>query len=344
VSEVTTEWVVHGWSKGKQMSKKPKVAIYWLGACGGCDEAIVDLNEVLLKVASAVDIVLWPLAMDYKYDSIENAPNGSIALSIIHGNIRNSEHEEMARLLRKKSQIVMAFGACACFGGTAGLANFCGAESIMKWVFHEAPTVENPQHQMPQAESPWDGQTLTLPELLDHVYTLDQVVHVDYYLPGCPPPPDLISHAIFAVLEGKLPPRGAVLAPQKALCDTCPRNNTKPPKMDITEINKIHEIEADSHTCFLMQGVVCMGPATRSGCGETCLRINTPCRGCFGPVGGVEDSGAKFLSALTSLVKATTDEQVRSIMEKFQDPAGCLYRFTQPTSILGKRVKARETV
>src|SRR5512133_3327808 len=104
------------------MTKKPKVAIYWLGACGGCDEAIVDLNEVLLDVASAVDIVLWPIAIDAKYDSIKALPDGSIALSIIHGNVRNSEHEEMARLLRAKSQIVLAFGSCACLRGTTGLA------------------------------------------------------------------------------------------------------------------------------------------------------------------------------------------------------------------------------
>ncbi|RPI21000.1 MAG: oxidoreductase [Acidobacteria bacterium] len=326
------------------MTKKPKVAIYWLGACGGCDEAIVDLNEVLLQVASAVDIVLWPLAMDQKYHSIEELPDGSITLSIIHGNVRNTEHEEMARLLRAKSNLVLAFGTCACFGGTTGLANFCGKESIMQWVYRDAPTVENPKKQSPQPKTTVGGESLTLPELLDHVYSLNQVIPVDYYLPGCPPPPDLIGHAIFAVLEGKLPPRSAVLAPQKALCETCPRNNNKPPRIDITGIKRVYEVEVDSHVCFLTEGVICMGPATRGGCGETCLRINTPCRGCFGPVEGVEDAGAKFLSAFASLVKATTDEQVQVIMEKFHDPAGCLYRFTQPTSTLGKRSKVRETV
>ncbi len=326
------------------MTKKPKIAIHWLGACGGCDEAIVDLNEVLLDVASAVDIVLWPLAMDAKYDSIKALPDGSIALSIIHGNVRNSEHEEMARLLRAKSELILAFGSCACLGGTTGLANFCGRDSIMRWVYRDSPTVENPKKQMPKPESTLDGNTLTLPEVLDHVYALDQVVPVDYYLPGCPPPPDLIGNAIFAVLEGKLPPRGAALAPQKALCESCPRNNTKPPRIDIKEIKRPHEVEVDSHVCFLVEGVICMGPATRGGCGETCLRINTPCRGCFGPVEGVEDAGAKFLSAFASLVRATTDEEVQAIMEKFHDPVGYLYRFTQPSSTLGKRSKVRETV
>ena len=325
------------------MKSKPKVAIYWLGACGGCDEAIVDLNEVILEVADAVEIVLWPLAMDHKYQSIRELPDRSIALALIHGAVRNSQHEEMAKLLRAKSRVVVAFGACACFGGTPGLANFCGLEPLMQYVYSDSPTVENPKNRRPSTESEHDGHQLHLPELLDHVYSLDQVIEVDYYLPGCPPPADLVANALFAVLEDKLPPRGTVLAPQKALCESCLRNPTKPPRIDITRIKRPHEVEVDSHTCFLVEGVLCMGPATRNGCGETCIRCNTPCRGCFGPVEGVDDAGAKFLSALTSLVKATTDEQVQGIMDKLQDPAGYFYRFTQPSSILGRRNKPRET-
>lgn len=327
------------------MTKKPKIAIYWLGACGGCDEAVVDLNEALLDVAAAVEIVLWPLAMDHKYDSIRGLPDKSIALSIIHGNVRNSEHEEMARLLRAKSEAVMAFGSCACFGGATGLANFCGKDAIMDWVYRDAPTVDNPSGRLPQPLTTWTGgEQVSLPEILDHVYTLDQVVDVDYYLPGCPPPPALISNAVFALLEGKLPPRGAYLAPEKALCESCPRNQTKPPRIDISTIKRVHEVEVDAHTCFLAEGVICLGPATRGGCGETCIRINTPCRGCFGPVEGVQDSGAKFISALASLVAARTDDQVRDLMDQLQDPAGCLFRFTQPSSILGRRSKAKETI
>ena len=102
------------------MADKPKVAIYGLGACAGCDEAIIDLNEAILQVTDAVDIVLWPLAMDFKYSRIQAMQDGEIALSILSGSVRNSDHQEMAELLRKKSQIVLAMGACACFGGTPG--------------------------------------------------------------------------------------------------------------------------------------------------------------------------------------------------------------------------------
>jgi F420-non-reducing hydrogenase small subunit len=320
------------------MQDKPKVAIYWLGACGGCDETIVDLNEALLDVASAVEIVLWPIALDFKYSRLHSIADKEIALSIISGSVRNSEHREMAELLRQKSQTVLAFGACACYGGTPGLANFRSKEDIFNWVYRDAPTVVNPQGAYPQPSSKVDGKGLTLPEFYEHVYTLDQIITVDYYLPGCPPPADLVSTSINAVLTGDLPPRGSVLAPRKALCDTCPRNKKKPQRIEIAEIKRIHTVEASPDSCFLAEGFICLGPATRGGCGETCIRINVPCRGCFGPVPGVIGQGPKYLSTLTSLIKAERDEDIKEIIDSIDDPAGYFYRFTQPASILGQKV------
>lgn len=319
------------------MVAKPKVAICWLGGCGGCDEAIVDLNEALLQVTSAVDIIFWPVAMDFKYHHLEAMKDGEITLSIINGHIRNSEQEEVAKLLREKSQLVLAFGACACFGGTPGLANFRTKEDIFNWVYRDAPTVVNPKGNYPQPKSQVNGKELTLPEFYEQVFALKQIIDVDYYLPGCPPPPDLITNAVNAVLEGKLPPKGATLAPHKALCDTCKRNVTKPSKIEIKDIKRIHEVEASPDTCFLVHGILCMGIATRGGCGESCININMPCRGCFGPVEGVEDSGAKFISALAALLDVEDDEEMKKLIDKLDDLAGYIYRFTLPVSLLKKR-------
>lgn len=319
------------------MADKPKVAICWLGSCGGCDEAVVDLNEALLDVAAAIDIILWPVAMDFKYHHIEAMADGEIVLSIINGHVRNSEHEEVANLLRKKSQLVLAFGACACFGGTPGMANFRTKEDIFNWVYRDAPTVVNPKGTYPQPKSQVSEKELTLPELYEQVFALNQIIDVDYYLPGCPPPPDLILNAVTAVLEGKLPPKGSTLAPNKALCDTCPRNKTKPEKIAIKEFKRIHEVEADPDTCFLAQGIICLGPATRTGCGESCININIPCRGCFGPVEGVVDSGAKFLSSLASIIDAESEEEVKKAIETVTDAAGYVYRFSAPISTLIKK-------
>jgi F420-non-reducing hydrogenase small subunit len=313
------------------MAEKPKVAIYWLTACGGCDEAIVDLNEAILTVADAVEIVLWPVAMDFKYESIRKMKKGDIALTILHGAVRNSEQEEMAKLLREKSQLVLAFGACACFGGTPGLANFRSKEDIFNWVYQDAPTVVNPKKNRPQTKFQIGGDTLTLPEFFDRVHPLNHIIDVDYYLPGCPPPPHLIANAVFAVLEGKLPPKGATLAPAKPLCDGCPRNSSKPEKIEITAFKRVHEVEAKDDVCFLAQGILCLGPATRSGCGETCIRTNVPCRGCFGPVEGQDDMGAKFISSLAALIGSENEEESQKIIDGLVDLAGYCYRFSLPT-------------
>ena len=312
---------------------KPKIAIYWLGSCGGCDEAVVDINEVLLRVADAVDIILWPVAMDFKYDSVRRMKNGEIALSVVNGHVRNSEQEEIAKLLREKSQLILAFGACACFGGTPGLANLSTKEDIFNWVYRDAPTVVNPNGNYPQAVSRVNGKELTLPEFYDHVHALNDIIDVDYYLPGCPPPPYLVMYAVSAVLENKLPPKGSTLAPNRALCDSCKRNKSKPDRISIKEIKRIHEVEADPDVCFLAQGIICLGPATRDGCGEACMNINIPCRACFGPVEGVEDSGAKFIPAMASILDAESDEDITRIVNQFVDPVGYLYRFSLPVSI-----------
>ncbi|MBM4445947.1 MAG: oxidoreductase [Chloroflexi bacterium] len=316
---------------------KPKVAICWLGGCGGCDEAVVDINEVILGVASAVDFVLWPVALDFKYHSVEGMKNGEIALSVINGNVRNSEQEEVAKLLREKSQLVLGFGSCACFGGTPGLANLTTKEDIFNWVYRDAPTVVNPDGNYPQISTRVAGKELTLPEFYKHVHALNDIIDVDYYLPGCPPPPHLVMYAVSAVLENKLPPKGSTLAPQRALCDSCKRNNSKPERLAIREIKRIHEVETTPDICFLAQGVICLGIATRDGCGESCLNINIPCRGCFGPVEGVADSGAKFVSALASILDVQSDEDIARVVDQIIDPVGYMYRFSLPASTLRKK-------
>jgi len=321
---------------------KPKVAFYWCASCGGCEEAVVDLNENILKVADAVDIVLWPVALDFKKKDVEAMKDGSIAVSFINGAVRLEEQEEMVKLLRQKSGLVVAFGACAHLGGIPGLANFWNRETIFNRQFKEVPTMDNPDGVTPQLKTKVKVGELTLPEFYDTVKTLSQTIPVDYFLPGCPPPPDLILNAVTAILEGKLPEKGSVLAPKKALCDTCPVKDSKPEKLSIKEIKRPWQLKMDPKLCFLAQGVICVGPATRSGCGETCIRANQPCRGCFGPVDGVIDQGAKALSMIASLLgiedeDTLTEEQVSKLIDGIADPAGTFYRFSLASSLLGRK-------
>jgi len=321
---------------------KPKVAFYWCASCGGCEETVIDLNEDILKVVEAVDIVLWPVALDFKKKDIEALSDGEIAVSFINGSVRLEEQEEMVKLLRAKSGLVVAFGACAYLGGIPGLGNFWTREEIFQRVYKEVPSVENPEGIVPQVKTDIGVGELTLPEFYDTVKTLDQTIPVDYYLPGCPPPPNLVMDAVTAILKGELPEKGAVLAPAKALCDVCSRAESKPEKLSIAEIKRPYEVKLDPEKCFLEQGVICLGPATRSGCGETCIKANMPCRGCFGPVEGVVDQGAKAISMLASILgldgeEKMTDEDVKKLIEGIADPAGTVYRFSLAASLLRRK-------
>jgi F420-non-reducing hydrogenase small subunit len=319
------------------MSEKPKVAFYWCSSCGGCEESIVDLAEDILKVVEAVDIVFWPVALDFKKKDVEAMEDGSIAVTFINGAVRLSEQEEMVKLLRKKSGLIVAHGSCSHLGGIPGLGNFWNKETIFHRAYHTTPSTDNPEGTVPLEKVEVDGKELTLPRFYDTVYTLDQVIDVDYYLPGCAPPRDLIMNAVLAILEGKLPPKGSVLSPNKSLCDDCDRNETKPEKLAIKEIKRPWEVILDPETCFLAQGVICMGPATRTGCGERCIEANMPCRGCFGPTDQVFDQGAKFLSGLASILDTNDEKEIEKIVASIVDPAGSFYRFSLPSSILRRR-------
>ena len=325
------------------MSKdKPKVAFYWCASCGGCEEAVVDLAEDILKVVEAVDIVFWPVALDFKKKDVEAMEDGSIAVSFINGAVRLSEQEEMVKLLRKKSQLVVAFGSCSHLGGIPGLANFWNKETIFQYAYKKSPSTDNPEGTTPQEKTVVDDKELYLPSFYDTVYALNQVIDVDYYLPGCAPPKDLIMNAIQAILEGKLPPKGTVLSPNKSLCDDCERNDSKPEKLEISEIKRPWEVMLDPEKCFLAQGVICMGPATRDGCGQTCISGNMPCTGCFGPTDNCEDQGAKMIAAMGGIMEGNDEQSIRRVLDGIVDPAGTFYRYGMSASLAGSMRREKQ--
>jgi F420-non-reducing hydrogenase small subunit len=321
---------------------KPKLALYWAASCGGCEITIVDIEEKILAVADFFDIVFWPCVMDFKYEDVEAMQDKEIDITLFNGAIRNSENDYMAKLLRQKSKILIAFGSCAHEGCIPGLANLFSKEEIFEYVYRESPSLEEsskgiypePKTQMPEGE-------IEIPEFWNSVKTLDQVVSVDYYIPGCPPQSFQVVAVIEAVIDilksGKsLPPNGAVLgAGDKTCCDECPRERKE---KKIKRFYRPHEIIPNENECLLDQGILCVGPATRSGCGALCVKVNVPCRGCYGNPPNSLDQGAKMISALSSVVDATTPEEARKILEQIVDPIGTLYRFSLPASML-KRVQ-----
>jgi F420-non-reducing hydrogenase small subunit len=129
---------------------KPKIALCWAASCGGCEISVVRLHEKILDVANAFEIVLWPCVMDFKYKDVEALPEKSILVTLFNGAIRNSEQEHMARMLRKKSQVLVAFGACAHLGGISGLGNVGDRQRIFERVYQETPSAVNEDGGYPQ--------------------------------------------------------------------------------------------------------------------------------------------------------------------------------------------------
>jgi F420-non-reducing hydrogenase small subunit len=285
------------------------------------------------------DIVFWPVAMDIKYKDVKAMADKYIDITFFNGSIRNSEQEEMAKLLRQKSKTLVAFGSCAHEGCVPGLANLHDSKEILDYVYTKEKSVVNPEGTIPQTETQVKEGILDIPEFYDTVKTLAQTVDVDYYLPGCPPPVKLIAEAVDAIAAGKLPPKGSVLAPLKAVCDECPRTREN---KRINKIYRVHEKVPEPEKCLLEQGILCMGPATRSGCGAQCLQVDMPCTGCQGPGPNMPELGAGMITALAAIFgydeKDLSPEDVQKLMSQIKDPVGTFYMYSLPASILRRKV------
>ncbi len=326
--------------KTDSKDKKLQIAFYWAASCGGCEIAVLDIDEAILDVAAAADILFWPVAIDTKYKDVEAMKDNTIDVCFFNGAVRTSEQEHLANLLRKKSKILVAFGACSISGGIPGLANIANREEVFKTAYLDNPSTENPDKTIPKTSVKVKEGELTLPEFYDTVKTLDQVVDVDYYLPGCPPSPWLITDAIDAIIKNKLPRKGSVLAPMKSVCDEC---RFEKYEKKIKNIKRIYELDKIEDKCFLEQGVICMGPATRAGCRGKCMEANMPCTGCGGLLPNSLDQGASMISALASILglegeENMTDEEVDKLIEQVKDVVGTFYKYTLPASLINRRV------
>jgi len=311
---------------------KLKVALYWAASCGGCEIAQLQIGDKILKLAEAADIVFWPVAIDVKYKDVEAMPDKSIDACLFNGAIRNSEQEHVAKMLREKSKVLIAYGACAYEGGIPGLANFYNKDMIFDRAYIETQSTDNKEKVFPQTSYKVPEGELTIPVFYETVKTLRQTVDVDYVIPGCPPEEKTTWMALEALIEGKLPPKGTVITHNsRAVCDDCER------KRDVKKITKLYrnyEIIPEPEVCLLEQGLLCQGISTRGGCDAPCPKANMPCTGCYGPVEGIIDQGAHFLGALASVIDSNDPEEIQKIIDDIPDPAGSFYRYSLPDSLL----------
>jgi F420-non-reducing hydrogenase small subunit len=147
---------------------------------------------------------------------------------------------------------------------------------------------------------------LTIPRFYPVLKTLDQVVDVDYFMPGCPPESHQIAAVVDLVIkvihgEAELPPKGTVIgAGASTVCDDCPRERNV--KL-IKEFKRIQSVDfIDPKLCLLEQGIPCNGPASE-GCGA-CVR-NQRAVSALQPGGGVIDYGARLITAFASVMRTS---------------------------------------
>ena len=321
---------------------RPRLALYWASACGGCQASFLDLGADLLELERRFEIALFPLLTDGKEADLESLGENEIDLCLVSGAIRNAHDREMACKLRRMSRILVALGACAHLGSVLGLANSADLTELLEAVYGSPDRA-------PEGCTTPAGNRLGLPPLEPAVLPLDAVVLVDFVIPGCPPERSTLATAL-SELDGVLasgrglpPPRTTVLgAAGVALCEECPR---EPPAAHAARFRRAHEVAPDPHRCLLDQGVLCLGPATRGGCGAVCLEAGAGCRGCYGPLPGVADQGGRMLGALVALAAPTSFEEgsaareARALAESIPDPVGTLYRFSLASSLLGRLIR-----
>lgn len=167
---------------------KVKVATAALTSCFGCHMSILDIDERLLDLLELVQFDKSPI------DDIKSF-TGTVDVGIIEGGVSNSENLETAREFRKACKILISLGECAIQGNIPAYRNMVPLKECLETAYLTGPTVENPSGKVPDDAD--------IPILMNKVYPLHEVVKVDYFIPGCPPPADAIWAILTALLAGK---------------------------------------------------------------------------------------------------------------------------------------------
>jgi len=229
-----------------------KVSTIQLGGCSGCHISLLDLGEDLFK--AGLEVVHSYLLMDEVTSTIENDTD----LLLIEGAVLTNEDEALLKRMAPHAKAVVAVGSCACFGGIACLGNLTNS------FVPNVSNLEEPKYKLhPLVCSP------------------KAFIDIDYFIPGCPPPADVIKDVLFALIGN-----GRVPEFTHTVCDECEREKTyeAPPIPPGGKWKTLLDEAPDPKKCFLEQGYLCLGRQTIGGCNASCIKANMPCEGCRGPI------------------------------------------------------------
>jgi NAD-reducing hydrogenase small subunit len=170
---------------------KVRLATVWLGGCAGCHMSFLDLDEFLIELAGAADLVYSPVVDVKEYPE-------NVDVCLIEGAVCNEDNLEILRKIRARTKVLVSFGDCAVTGNVPAMRNQLGldnAENVLQRAY-----IENAQFNPCKPKE--DG---IVPHLLERVLPVHKLVHVEYYLPGCPPPADRIKAVVSQLLSGVEP-------------------------------------------------------------------------------------------------------------------------------------------
>ena len=170
--------------------RKPNLATVWLAGCSGCHMSFLDLDEWLLELADRANIVYSPVASDIKtYPS-------DVDIALLEGGVANTDNLELLLRVRANTRILVSFGDCAITANIPGMRNMLrGSDPVLRRGYLE---LADGSGQLPHAPG-------IVPELLERVLPVHELVPVEVYLPGCPPPAERIRAALEPLLRGELP-------------------------------------------------------------------------------------------------------------------------------------------
>jgi len=209
---------------------KPRVAIFDFASCEGCELQIVNLEEKLIDLVDVVDVVSFREAMKEHSDEYD--------IAIIEGSIARPMDEDRLKQIRSNAKVLIAMGACACIGGVNKLRNEWSVDEVKKEVYGDANIAGNPFFDAFPAKA------------------VNEVVKVDYYIPGCPMNRKEFAKVVTQVAVGRKPK-----LPTYPVCVECKKNE---------------------NVCVFELGKFCLGPVTRAGCDAICPSFQDGCEGCRG--------------------------------------------------------------
>ncbi len=289
-----------------------KLSTEWLSVCGGCHVSIVDLHDKIFNVFKAIEICRSPVLTD-----IKNFPD--VDIGILSGAIRSEHDREVAEKMRESCKSLIAFGACAVFGGISGAGSVHTKEEIFNAVYIDnKTTITN--------IVPKDG----VPLLEDTVVPLDDVIDVDLYLPGCPPHPGFTFRALQFLLKVK-PPH----TDYQTVCGRCDREIVK---TKVTSLKKSLEGIPQESICFLSQGYLCFGPVTLDRCLSPCPRHGIICTGCAGPeIRILQEPNIDIRTEMAERISKLTSIKKEDVIQEIETFSKTHYAYAMASPMIAKK-------